>query len=536
MDYRDSKRPTLTSTVLLDAVPIEDQECNVGPGESPTALGIHVPADQDPSQFLLYQWTKPSEPNTMEEQTEKDSNNDAIYGMPPLFSNTYRHAYSNLVSQCESEVVMEMESFSRKLAESFKKSMSELHLKKEQNKASLSNQLEEVQKAAEADRTALEAQRALEMNNFEIQLIHKENKENTINSIRLEIETSYTNFEARVRERPAASETLQPFLAHIKGLEDRLSAENERLNELQITLADAKRRVREEFTAKLADIERIKSDKETMTMKDNEEQFRRLDEEHRGLAETLATYSNDISELQGQWLSLVQGVQKYTDLEESDSGYETSPDELKSAPSWLDEDLDDAETELGGDQEHSDGHDSDKIPEEENTPRSPPNGKSQHSPDARQNGFVPPDVSLDEQINDDEVCSGQKKQERSMERSHCHRQAWKAPLPFQSGTNILSHILSLNIEQLWFKASRDEYKFYLGSRPEPFYTVELVPEDLRNFQTAKFEWTVLHKAWANDSALRALGLGFVYKEDSDGHVWIQKELSWVSDQHDRAQF
>jgi hypothetical protein len=136
------------------------------------------------------------------------------------------------------------------------------------------------------------------------------------------------------------------------------------------------------------------------------------------------------------------------------------------------------------------------------------------------------DKDLNSGGNETEISvRAQENRKGSTEIQHCWREAWKDPLPFQSGTNTLANIFNLNTERWWFRASRDEYQFFLGSRSEPFYTIELIPAELRTSQTSTFEWTVVQKTWASNEALKELG--YMYREDSAGHFWIQKQLNWV---------
>lgn len=109
----------------------------------------------------------------------------------------------------------------------------------------------------------------------------------------------------------------------------------------------------------------------------------------------------------------------------------------------------------------------------------------------------------------------------------CNRKAWKPPQPFLDGYNTFSHVLGVAKHVcLWFKASQDAYTFYLGDRETSFYTLHLVPNDLRTYDTSRVEWTVIEKPWATAKTLRVMDL--VYMEDKVGFVWIRKELNWVS--------
>ena len=109
----------------------------------------------------------------------------------------------------------------------------------------------------------------------------------------------------------------------------------------------------------------------------------------------------------------------------------------------------------------------------------------------------------------------------------CQRQAWKPPQPFAEGYNTFSYVLGAAMHScLWFKASQDAYKFYLGGQEPNFYTIHLIPEDLSTFETSRVEWTAIEKPWATVKTLHAMGLQ--YFEDSLGFMWIHKDLSWVS--------
>ena len=109
----------------------------------------------------------------------------------------------------------------------------------------------------------------------------------------------------------------------------------------------------------------------------------------------------------------------------------------------------------------------------------------------------------------------------------CNRKAWKPPQPFIDGYNTFSHVLGATKHAcLWFNASQDTYTFYLGDQETSFYTLHLVPDDLRTYDTSRVEWTVIEKPWATAKTLRAMNL--LYMEDTVGFVWIQKKLNWVS--------
>ena len=108
----------------------------------------------------------------------------------------------------------------------------------------------------------------------------------------------------------------------------------------------------------------------------------------------------------------------------------------------------------------------------------------------------------------------------------CQRQAWKPPQPFMDGFNTLSYVLRKSMQhRLWFKASQDAYRFYLGAEPSVFYTIDLIPSDLATYDTSRIEWTAIEKPWAMAKTLHAMQLPFF--EDSIGFMWIRKELNWV---------
>lgn len=109
----------------------------------------------------------------------------------------------------------------------------------------------------------------------------------------------------------------------------------------------------------------------------------------------------------------------------------------------------------------------------------------------------------------------------------CQRQAWKPPQPFMDGFNTLSYVLRTSMQhRLWFKASQDAYRFYLGAEQNVFYTINLIPSDLATHDTSRIEWTAIEKPWAMAKTLHAMQLPFF--EDSVGFMWIRKELNWVS--------
>lgn len=108
----------------------------------------------------------------------------------------------------------------------------------------------------------------------------------------------------------------------------------------------------------------------------------------------------------------------------------------------------------------------------------------------------------------------------------CNRKAWKPPQPFLDGYDTFSHVLGTAKHVcLWFNASQDTYNFYLGDTKTSFYTLHLVPEHLRTYDTSRVEWTVIQKPWATAQTVRVMNL--VYMEDAAGFVWIRKELNWV---------
>lgn len=117
--------------------------------------------------------------------------------------------------------------------------------------------------------------------------------------------------------------------------------------------------------------------------------------------------------------------------------------------------------------------------------------------------------------------------ENTVQKSVCIRQAFKAPQPFQGGLNNFSHVLDqAEYPPLWFTASQDAYKFYLGNTTQHFYLIEMSPNDLATDYTSRVEWTVIGKPWAHPKALQTMG--WPYHEDSIGYMWIEKELSPVS--------
>lgn len=160
---------------------------------------------------------------------------------------------------------------------------------------------------------------------------------------------------------------MQPFLAHIKRLEDRLSIEVSKLTKLKEDLVEAKRKVREEYDSKVAELEsKVKDEKEKLT-KENEEELQKMDRQHQDVAEILAKNFVEILGLRDQWLSLMQGVgEKYIAQEDSDSGYESFPELPLLAPAWLYEDVNDTNSIVDGEEIHEESRDSDKIPVEGN--------------------------------------------------------------------------------------------------------------------------------------------------------------------------
>lgn len=351
-----------------------------------------------------------------------------------------------------------------------------------------------------------------------------------MSSLTREVERSNEELKRRYAER--AVEPSDPVTLHVKRLEERLKTELSEVATLKQNLARLREKEQEEYESNLLGLE-----KKTMVADDVTEQEKaaqkKLFEDCRKLEDFFdGNFETEMMGVKDRWLALIRKMGwVLLDLKSDESQTKTPRPNPLEVPEWLDEDIEElASTKDEQEEEEDMAHRaSDKILVDPEIPDIP------YSSDK-----IPVDSEQTKPAESSDKILDSSTKESSFPADHevheiqggvigvanrCWRQAWKPAQPCESGFNTISAVLRLDTERLWFKASRDEYWFFLGARKEPFYTIELVPADLRTYQTSAFEWTVLQKAWASAEALTASG--YTYNEDSDGNFWIRKELTWV---------
>jgi hypothetical protein len=502
--------------------------------DSSTAVGVSAPAHSDNIQLLLSQWTRPS---PSESRASKHPEVTApILGVLGGKTRAATVAAHSARRKTE-EATQGMEALLICLQISVEKRLKDNNTLLENLRTNFEQRVTDARKVVDSGREELNATHKAELQNLEKQLLVRESKEAAVCSLILEVGRSYKELQARETQQPA--ETSHPLELHVKRLEERLMTEAGELASLKEWLTGARSKALEEYNSKLLELEKKEIGPEEVAR--NEGDIQKLKEEHLKLVDLLDKNSGEMTRLRDQWLALMEGIGwVFLDLDNSESD-STASGHSFATPEWLDEGI--SECEFANDEGEQDdkGRDSDKIPVEledvqlsassDKIPVEPedvkvsPSSDKIFDPSENETKPSPPVEHPPKAQAEVPLFSAQE----LIVAHRCWRQAWKAPQPFQSGYNTFANILKLNTERWWFKASRDEYQFFLESRPEPFYTIELVPAELRTFRTSIIEWTVLQKAWASSDALSASG--YIYREDSDGHFWIQKELNWVCKSH-----
>jgi hypothetical protein len=505
------------------------------PQESSAAIGVFSPSydeESDYVQLLLKQWTRPSTLQPLadgkapayDNEERYDRNTKKGYGQPDTSTTTFPG--NNAIPEIGLRLLQRIDFIESDYRRCLDKRINDVKLKMQRGDANLELRLASLEKAREDQRSQINAAHEAGLSKLEVQLLARECKEDTVRSINLELERSQSELEAWVQQKQS-SETMEPAKAHINRLQVRLEKEGAELTTLKESLVEARMKIKTDFESKVAALENndeLERDRVTIERKEEISTWTKELSELDGL---LKTSSTDFTGVRDEWISLMKKIGAvFMGEPKTTVDSKVEQNNSSAALDWLDEGLENVEEddsveepdeyaqyystqpekEIVPDQE---GSFSDKIPMDENIFEIP----------SEKEAVIPPEDSKAKSAQTKEQFVG-------VPQIVCRRQAWKPPQPFHSAFNTFAYIIDLNFDLFWFKASRDEYRFFRSARPEPFYTIELVPADLRTFQTSKIEWTVLHKAWANSKAL--ITSGYAWREDSDGHIWIKKDLTWVS--------